>query len=282
MTDLMPKPGIVDLDELVAERIEHPCFLSSKLEVGGYEVPTADKPRQILAMLLTEAGKCVPVTSLSRELWGDNPPPSATTTIQTYILNLRRLLGDVKRKPHLQVLHTVPGGYSLRITDPILVDVLGFMGTVRRLRLEGTETAEELRALIAVLENTFSLIRGPVLHDIERGPVLQNWLVTFNENYRRAKCLWTRAALKLRWYGEVISDLLPYHLDSPYDEDFVRWLMLALYCSNREAEALDLYRRLRTVKVRDLGLEPSLLTRDLHVRILREDREVLKNTHIFV
>src|SRR5690606_14382436 len=90
-----------------------------ELICGGRSVaPTAPKPRSVLALLLLHADQTVPVADLVCELWGDEPPASAMTTLQTYVLHLRKLLAAGLSLPASEVassvLLTTPGGYMFR------------------------------------------------------------------------------------------------------------------------------------------------------------------------
>jgi len=88
-------------------------------ENGVSITPTAPKPRQVLALLALHADRVVPVTAIVKELWGDRPPRSARTTVQTYVLHLRELIGEAlaverrDRSDAKHVLATLPGGYRL-------------------------------------------------------------------------------------------------------------------------------------------------------------------------
>ncbi|MYU47608.1 hypothetical protein GTV15_05305, partial [Streptomyces sp. SID7803] len=84
-------------------------------ENGVSVTPTAPKPRQVLALLALNADRVVPVTDLIEELWGgDNPPRSARTTLQTYVLQLRECIGRALGQGDAKdVLMTLPGGYLL-------------------------------------------------------------------------------------------------------------------------------------------------------------------------
>lgn len=284
MTDLMPNVTKVNAAGVpnVPTAIVTPCYLAGSLEIVGYTLPTATKLRQLLALLLTEAGKNVTVDTMVDEVWEDNPPRLAANNIQTYILHLRRHLGDAGKARHLQILRTTARGYMLRVAKPTLVDVHDFADTIKGARMYGDKNVDELRSALAIIEDASRLIRGAVLEDVKRGPVLQKWLQVFSETRRQALCLWIETALKLRKYREVIALLLPASLENPRDEDFARWLMLALYCSNRGREALSLYQKLRQAKVEDLGLDPGPSVQDLHQMILTGNRELFENPRPFI
>lgn len=100
-------------------------------ENGVPVTPTAPKPRQVLALLALHADQVVPVAMLIEELWGERPPRSARTTLQTYILQLRELIagalahdpqGSVPRTAK-DVLRTLPGGYFLQTSGVPVMSV---------------------------------------------------------------------------------------------------------------------------------------------------------------
>lgn len=262
--------------------IEGQCFLTGRLELPtGFEVPTAKKERQILALLLTEAGQGVSTQRLAYEVWGETLPPSSAQTIQTYVMKLRKRLGDTRQKRQWQVLHTTPTGYRLQV-DPSWVDVLRFTHATKGIWLYENESEERLRSVMATIDAAIFQLRGPILPDVECGPLLGDWVTVFNESITQAESRWTDAALRLRMYNQVIVRLLPLSQADPLCENFVRWRMLALYCCSRGGEALRIYRELWDAMVKGLGLEPGPQTRSLQQKILSRDDEPLRNPLPFI
>ncbi|NED88510.1 hypothetical protein G3I76_51600, partial [Streptomyces sp. SID11233] len=136
-------------------------------------VPEAAKPRQLLALMTVRAGQVLPVPLLMQELWGDHPPRSAVTTLQTYVLQLRRLIGaalgpDSTLAPK-EVLLTRHGGYQLQVPQ-VSVDTYEFERLVAAGRRAEDRADDE--AASAAYREALSLWRGPALVDVRTGPVL--------------------------------------------------------------------------------------------------------------
>ncbi|OSC56512.1 hypothetical protein B5181_34295, partial [Streptomyces sp. 4F] len=144
-------------------------------EVNGISiVPTAGKPRQVLALLALYPGRVVPVPTLMEEIWGTDLPQSSLTTLQTYILQLRRMLGtamgpDVPGTAK-DVLATRYGGYLLQIPSET-VDVFRYERLVAEGR-QAFEDGEDARAA-SQLREALDLWEGPALVDVRVGPVLE-------------------------------------------------------------------------------------------------------------
>src|SRR4051812_13710600 len=138
-------------------------------ENGRSVVPTAGKPRQILALLALDAGQVVTVSTLIDELWRTRPPRSALTTLQTYILHLRRLLRTAwdgeGPDPAKEVLVTRSGGYLLEVSDG--VDVREY----ERLAAAGTRSAGagDHTEASRLLRSALDVWRGDPLADVPVG-----------------------------------------------------------------------------------------------------------------
>lgn len=241
-------------------------------ENGASVAPTAAKPRQLLAMLATHADQVVPVSSLIRELWEDAPPRSAQTTLQTYIRQLRALIetalarsGDESRKDPKRVLVTRPGGY--------LLDTRGGTSDVREferragLGYRATEVGDHLTASRRLRE-ALALWRGPVLADVQCGPLLEMEVRRLEEARLCVLDQRIEAELRLGRHRELLSELTVLVSRYRTHESLHGQFMLALHRSGRRGEALDVYQRLRATLVRELGLEPSAGLRRLQRAIL--------------
>jgi DNA-binding SARP family transcriptional activator len=276
VTALMPNG--TDVDGVITGK----CYLAGGLELpGGLQVPTAKKPRQILALLLAEAGKSINAAALASELWGEETPRSYVATLQTHILHVRHSLGDNKRERSDRVLSTTNAGYCLNIR-PEQVDVLQFFAATRTIRLEGNETERQLHDVMARLEAAFALLRGPLCYDVSCGSRLERLVQLTKESHRLARRLWVKTALKLGMFHEILSVLTMLSRDNPVQEDFARWHMLDLYCCGRSADALSAYQRLRSAMISQLGIEPGPQTKHLHAKILNGDSALLRDPQYFV
>jgi DNA-binding SARP family transcriptional activator/tetratricopeptide (TPR) repeat protein len=228
---------------------------------GGQDrTPRPAKLRLLLALLLVHAPDRVPVGSLIDDLWDDDPPPTATTALQVYVSQLRKLLdpGRGARDPD-QVLRTARPGYQLDI-DPQRCDLHRFGALADRgaARLAGGDAAGAADAYAEGLR----LWRGPLLvdvaarslHAVHRPALKERWLDA-HERYAEARLALGRA-------GPVVDDLTPIVAENPLREGLVGVLMSALVGTGRRTDALRLFARTRTTLAEELGIDPS---RDLRV-----------------
>ena len=229
--------------------------------LGPLEVTTDDGPipvgrgkqRALLALLIVNAGRVVPTERLIDELWGDRPPATAGTALQVYVSKLRKTLGAA-------VITTRDPGYVLG-APPDAVDLHRFEALVVQARGQEPARAAEL------LRSALALWRGPALADVELGEVGARL------DELRIAALEERIELELALarHGELVSELEALVREHPLRERLRAQLMLALYRSGRQAEALDAYRAARRALVEELGIEPSDRLQRLEQSILRHD-----------
>jgi class 3 adenylate cyclase/tetratricopeptide (TPR) repeat protein len=218
------------------------------------------KQRALLAVLLLHPNEVVSVDRLVDELWGEIPPATAGKLVQGYVSGLRKALGSV--------LVTRPPGYLARVNE-------GELDLSRAVRLaeEAREAASagELGRGSALLSRALALWRGMPLGDVE----LQG--AAASESERLAELRLTLALdkseldLALGRHADLIGELETLVARHPYQERLRGQLMLALYRSGRQAEALDVYRETRRRLADELGLEPSAALRELEAAILAHD-----------
>jgi DNA-binding SARP family transcriptional activator len=215
----------------------------------------------VLAILLLNAGQIVSTESLIDRLWGDTPPRTAPTSLQNFVAQLRKLLG-----PGLLVTRTP--GYSLAVT-PTQVDAARF----ERLLVEARGAAPELRA--ERLREALALWRGPALADVAYDAFAQNDARRLEE--LRLEALEERIAvdLELGRHPDAVADLESLVALHPLRERFRAQLMLALYRSGRQADALQAYQDARRALVDELGIDPSPELQQLHASILRQDSRLV-------
>lgn len=231
-------------------------------------VPSATKPRQVLALLALQADHVVTVPTLMEEIWGEELPRSAATTLQTYILQLRRKLSaalECDAVDAKDVLVTRHGGYLLR-AQPGRLDAQEFEQLAalggRALEAGDDRTASKL------LGRALGLWLGPALVDVKVGRVLELDVVRLEE--RRMTVLEQRIAADLRLgrHGELVPELAVLAARHPMHETFCAQLMTALHRSGGSWRALEVYQRLRSALVKELGLEPSERLKRLHQAVL--------------
>jgi SARP family transcriptional regulator, regulator of embCAB operon len=242
-------------------------------ENGSSVTPTAPKPRQVLALLALHADQVVPLSALAEELWGDEPPRSARTILQTYVLQLRELIataldggeGGRGRRTAKDVLVTLPGGYLLDCSGGV-VDVREFE------RLAGlgyrAMDAGDFPGAARQLREALAWWTGPAFADVQTGVQLTMEGKRLEEARLCALDQRIEADLRLGRHRELLAELTMLVSRYRTHENLHGQFMLALHRSGRRGEALLAFQRLRRTLVRELGLEPSARLRRLQRSIL--------------
>ncbi|MET9709617.1 AfsR/SARP family transcriptional regulator [Nocardiopsis alba] len=242
---------------------------------GRSHAPTAPMPRQVLALLALRANQVVSTQSLTDELWPESPPASVATTLQTYVYQLRKKLGEpivigsgwgavqVMERPEIV---TRPPGYVL-LVPPEKIDVHRFA----RLADQGAKARKDgvLESAAYLLREGLGLWRGSALSDVVIGPVLQNEVAYLEERRTAAMEHLFEVALLLGQYREIIVDLRRMVEENRLHERFHGYLIMALLGSGRRAEALEAFRSLRATLAEELGLSPSHELEAIHQCVLQ-------------
>ncbi|MFI5593049.1 BTAD domain-containing putative transcriptional regulator [Amycolatopsis sp. NPDC051758] len=228
--------------------------------------PTAPKQRSVLALLVLCHGGLVPVTSLIEEIWPENPPASALTTLQTYIYQLRKLFCAAGNS-HDGVLVTKPLGYLARIA-PGSVDSDEFDQLAGDAK-HALEAADPLRAS-QLLHRATALWRGDALCDVQRGPLLDAHAAKLNEAWLQALAMRVEADLQIGRHHELVGELRGLIAKYPLHEDLYAKLMLALYRCDRRSQALQVYHEVRRCLDDELGIDPSPTLQQLHQNVLSD------------
>jgi predicted ATPase/DNA-binding SARP family transcriptional activator/class 3 adenylate cyclase len=207
----------------------------------------AAKERAVLAVLALRGARGARIEELTAALWGDNAPRSAHKTVQTYVSALRRVLPD-------GVIETVPWGYRLCLPAED-VDVAVF----ERLVNAGRRASEQgdLRGAVSFLVEALGLWRGDPLVELADRPLGRAEAVRLVEVRRTAEEDLAQGRLDLGGHAALISDLESGVAAEPLRERRWAQLMLALYRSGRQADALRAYQRLRSTLSEELGIDPS-------------------------
>ena len=218
--------------------------------------PGGPRQRALLALLLVNANEVVPRDRLVDGLWGDAPPATAANSLQVAVHGLRKLLGPAR-------VETRGAGYRIRV-EPGELDVERFEQLVAQAPREPVERRAEL------LREALELWRGPALADID-APFAEVERARLEE--RRTAALEERldAELALGRHAELVAELEQLAARHPYRERLCGMLMLALYRSGRQKEALEAYRTARSALVDELGVEPGPALQELERAILRQD-----------
>ena len=238
-------------------RILGPLEVSS--DAGDVPLGGAKK-RALLTALLLHANEAVSVDRLVDELWPENPPKTAAKTVRVYVSQLRTALDDGRLERHGH-------GYMLRLDGEDL-DAARFEALL-------TEGRDHLAAgnpgqAAVTLSNALALWRGPPLTDVAYEPFAQSAIARLEQ--RRLVCLEERieADLALARHEDVIAELEALVREHPLRERLRGQLMLALYRSGRQAQALEVYRDGRRLLVDQLGIEPGEELRRLERAILEQ------------
>jgi DNA-binding SARP family transcriptional activator len=235
----------------------------------GRPVPVgAPMQRALLAALLLHANQVVSVEQLIDYLWDQTPPPSARTTLQNYILRLRRLLPERPERAGGQLLVTTAPGYLLQLR-PGELDLDRFQRLVTDARASTIQG--ELERAAGLLRDALALWRGQPLCDVASEPLRRLHLPRLEEQRLGAVEARIDAELGLGLHAELTGELHGLVDEQPLRERFRAQLMLALYRCGRQAEALEVYRSTWRLLSDELGVQPGPDLRRLEQAILRED-----------
>lgn len=224
---------------------------SGAIALGG------QKQRALLGLLLMRAGEVVATDRLVDQLWGEQPPRTATTSLQNLVSQVRKLLGP-------DVLLTRPPGYVLQV-EAESVD----LGRFERLFREARTAPPEARA--ATLREALALWRGSPLADLAFETFAQTEIRRLEELRLDAVEERIDADLELGEGTALVAELEALVEQYPLRERLRGQLMLALYRSGRQPEALEAYHKARRALSDDLGIDPGPALQQLYASILRQE-----------
>ncbi|WP_158889522.1 AfsR/SARP family transcriptional regulator [Amycolatopsis anabasis] len=232
-----------------------------ELLVDGHPVRIGHtRERAVLLALLADLNRPVPLDELADRIWGERLPRRPRDALYGHLSRLRSALADLDTV----TVRKQPGGYALT-ADPATVDLHRFSDGVTRARA----STDDRRAL-ELFDQALALWRGQPLAEGDTP-----WLValrdTLNRRRREAELDRNDVRLRLGQHAELLTDLSARAEESRLDERLAGQLILALYRSGRQAEALTHYEQIRTRLAEELGTDPSPPLRRLHERILTAD-----------
>jgi WD40 repeat protein/DNA-binding SARP family transcriptional activator len=236
------------------------------LEVRGDRGAVAlrgSKPRAVLAMLLLHANEPVSAERLALALWGEEAPHGAAKTVQVHVSRLRSALGEA------DVVTTTAMGYRLRVR-PGELDCERFGRLVDDGRRALADGQPERAA--ALLREALALWRGPPLADPAFERFAAPEIARLEEQRLTALEARIEADLDLGRHVEVVGELQRLVAEHPARERLAAALMLALYRSGRQADALAVYRDAHRILVEEVGVQPGPELRHRQEAILRQDR----------
>lgn len=238
-----------------------------QMTIDGVDVAVGTpKLRAVLAMLVINRNRAVAVDSLIDAVWGESPPSGARAGVHSYVSNLRKLIGRAAVDSQA-VLASAPPGYRLTIADSAC-DLGRFVAEkaagVHAAALGDFERAG--RHLSAALDQW----RGPVLEDLRDFAFVDPFATALNEDHLAAATARAEAELACGRAALIIGELEILAAENPYREPLWAQLISAYYLSERQSEALDAHRRLKTALADDLGIDPGPTVQALYDKILRQ------------
>jgi ABC-type branched-subunit amino acid transport system substrate-binding protein/DNA-binding SARP family transcriptional activator len=218
-------------------------------------------PRQrlVLAYLILEANRVVSTDRLIDRIWGDEPPDAARAALFAYISRLRKLLGAAR-------IQARPPGYVF-VGERDDIDSLRFADLVD----EARRGADNREMAVARLTEALQLWRGGALSDLADSQTLQPEIARLEATRLGALEDRAEAEVDLGRFREAIPQLEALTTEFPFRERLWSQLILALYRSGRQGDALNAYHRARITLVEELGIDPSTELRRLHEQVLQQD-----------
>ncbi|MBO4253530.1 AfsR/SARP family transcriptional regulator [Streptomyces griseorubiginosus] len=243
-------------------------ILGSLRVTDGEDVFTVSAPKMesLLAALLVRADDVVSMDQMCTEIWGDEPPRRATAALHVYISQLRKLLGRV-HQGESPIVTRFPG-YALCLGDSDL-DAHEFQRLARQGR--AALRAGRHQEASAACGRALALWRGTVLGEVRGGPIVAEFATWAEETRLECVELRNEAELTLGRHRELVGPLYALVNRHPLIEAFHGQLMLALYRSDRRAEALRVFQQLRETLDRELGITPCRQLHELHQQILADE-----------
>jgi DNA-binding SARP family transcriptional activator len=244
------------------------CRILGPLEIesGGRLVRlAAGKQRTLFALLLLQDGRMVSSEQVIEELWGSEPPASARKIVHNLVSQVRGALREAGCERRLL---TQGQAYQLRL-EPGELDAEAFAGLLKGSR--NALASGDYACAAELAGEALALWRGPPLADFRYEPFAQTEIARLEESQLLAREQRTEAELALGAASELVAELETLVAAHPLREALRAQLMLALYRSNRQAEALEVYRSTRRRLLDELGIDPSPALQHLEQAILRQD-----------
>ncbi|MBV2363343.1 BTAD domain-containing putative transcriptional regulator [Streptomonospora nanhaiensis] len=228
----------------------------------GASVRLSPKLAALLAALLCKPDVVIPEDQLIDVLWGEDPPRSATKSLQVYVHHLRQALGEGGR------IERAAFGYRLAVPRAA-VDARRFEDLAERgeQALESGDTAEGS----ALLRSALGLWRGTAFAGQDTLPLVREEAARLNEQRQRVAESWVDAELSLGRHSAVVAELRALVAEHPFRERLRAQLMIAYHRMGRSTEALEVFREGRDLLVDELGMEPGRELAALEQAVLRND-----------
>ncbi|MCV7419460.1 FHA domain-containing protein [Mycobacterium yunnanensis] len=225
------------------------------------------KQRAVLALLLINRNRVVPRDSIIDAIWADTAHADATHNLHVYVANLRKIFGTAGVDPRAVLVSARPG---YRLDVPESSCDIGRFATERAAGVEAaaagrfTQAGDRLAAALAQW-------RGPVLDDVREFGFAATFATALVEDKVGAQVTRAEADIACGRASSVIGELEALVSEHPYREPLWAQLITAYYVVERQTDALDAYRRVRSTLSEELGIDPGPTLRTLHQQILRQE-----------
>ncbi|MEV7868720.1 tetratricopeptide repeat protein [Streptomyces sp. NPDC088124] len=231
------------------------------------------KERRVLAVLLHARGEPVTRDTLMDRVWDGELPPTAVGTLHSYLSRLRGRLRRASGDDRVRVHRPSPRLYQLQ-ADPEDIDLLRF----QRLRSDAVAAAArgDHQLAIGLLRTAEALWRSEPLSEFTESSWAHAARSRLIEDHRRVREERIGLEMTLGRHADLVGELQELASQNPFAQQVISSLMLALYRSGRHEEALAVYRRARRRLHDSLGIEPTGELQRLHLRMLEQDRDLLR------
>ncbi|OMC57168.1 regulator [Mycobacterium sp. IS-836] len=239
-----------------------------RLSANGIDVPLgAAKQRAVLATLLINRNRTVPVDSLIDAAWQERPPPEARGSLHAHVSRLRRMVSSGGVDP-AAVLASAPPGYRLSVSDEAC-DV-GRFSIARKAGFEAA-AAGRFEQASGHLSDALAEWRGPVLEDLRDFRFVDAFAAALAEDKLVTLTVRAEAEIACGRTNSIIGELEALVAEHPYREPLWAQLITGYYLTERQYDALDAYDRVKTALADDLGIDPGPTLQGLHQRVLRQE-----------
>ncbi|KAA0108748.1 FHA domain-containing protein [Mycolicibacterium sp. P1-5] len=238
------------------------------MSVNGQSVPLGTpKQSAVLALLLISRNRPVSRDSIIDAIWADSPQADAIHNLHVYVANLRKILGSAGVDPRA-VLASARPGYQLNVPDAACD-----LGRFTTEKAAGVQAAAAGRFGLASdrLSAALAQWRGPVLDDVRECSFVEPFAAALLEEKVTVHALRAESEIACGRASSVIGELEALVGEHPFREPLWAQLITAYYLAERQTDALDAYRRLRSTLSEELGIDPGPTVRALHERILRQE-----------
>jgi SARP family transcriptional regulator, regulator of embCAB operon len=225
------------------------------------------KQRAVLATLLINRNRTVPVDSLIDAAWQEHPPPEARGSLHAHISRLRRMVSSAAVDPAAVLVSAQPG-YRLNVPDEACD--LGRFAIAQKAGIEAA-AAGRFEQASGHLSAALAEWRGPVLEDLRDFQFVGAFAAALAEDKLVTLTVRAEAEIACGRTHSIIGELEALVAEHPYREPLWAQLITGYYQAERQYDALDAYGRLKTVLADDLGIDPGPMLRSLHQRVLCQE-----------